>query len=65
MSDGRKARLKRQVGCGREKNTDLTGGVNDVTIILDPLIVDALREMALDGGVIGLDKVVLNELNDE
>ena len=39
--------------------------IDDVTVVLDPLVVDALCESGLDGGVVGLDEVVLDELNDE
>jgi hypothetical protein len=45
--------------------TDLTGGVDDVALILCALVVNVLGEGAFDGGVIGLDKVVVNELDDQ
>ena len=47
------------------KKTYLTGSVDDVTVVVDPLVVDSLGEDTLDGGVVGLDEVVLNELDDE
>ena len=43
----------------------LTGGVYDVTIIVRAVVVDGLRECTLDGWVVRLDEVVLDELNDE
>ena len=55
-------------GLGREEDggeTYLAGGVDDVTVVVDALVVDGLVEDALDGGVVGLDKVVLDELDDE
>ena len=47
------------------KKTYLAGSVDDVTVVVDPLVVDGLGEDTLDGGVVGLDEVVLNELDDE
>ena len=47
------------------KKTYLTGSVDDVTVVVDPLVVDGLGEDTLDGGVVGLDEVVLDELHDE
>ena len=47
------------------EKTYLTGGVYDVTVVVDALVVDGLVEDALDGGVVGLDEVVLDELNHE
>ena len=43
----------------------MTGGVDDVTVVVDALVVDGLVEDTLDGGIVGLDEVVLDELNDE
>ncbi len=45
--------------------THLTGSINDVTIIVDTLVVDGLVEHTLNGRVVGLDEVVLDELNDK
>lgn len=45
--------------------TDLTGGVDDVALILGALVVDALGECAFDGRVVGLDEVVVDELDDQ
>ena len=45
--------------------TYLTGCVDDVALVLGALVVDALGEGAFDGGVIGLDKVVVDELDDQ
>ena len=50
---------------GARAKTYLAGGVDDVTVVVDALVVDGLVEDALDGGVVGLDKVVLDELNHE
>lgn len=50
---------------GTVRKTHLTGGVDDVTVIVDALVVDGLVEDTLDGGIVGLDEVVLDELNDE
>ena len=65
--------LQGGIGAGSEemvrrtsrKKTYLTGSVDDVTVVVDPLVVDGLGEDTLDGGVVGLDEVVLNELDDE
>ena len=43
----------------------LSGGIYDVTLIVYTVEIDGLLECALDGGVVGLDKVVLGELNHE
>lgn len=45
--------------------TYLTGSVDDVAVVLGALVVDALGEGAFDGGVIGLDKVVVDKLDDQ
>ena len=45
--------------------TDLTGGVDDVALVLGAFVVDVLGEGAFDGRVIGLDKVVVDELDDQ
>ena len=50
---------------GTVRKTHLTGGVDDVTVVVDALVVDGLVEDTLDGGIVGLDEVVLDELNDE
>jgi hypothetical protein len=47
------------------RHTDLTGGVDDVAVIVDTVVVDALREGILDCWVIRLDEMVLDELYDE
>lgn len=49
----------------RRAKTDLTGGVDDVTLVVYALVVDGLCEDALDGGIVGLDEVVLDELYDK
>ena len=43
----------------------LAGGVDDVTVVVDTLVADGLVENTLDGGVVGLDEVILDELNHE
>ena len=48
-----------------ERKTHLTSGVDDVTVVVDALVVDGLCEDALDGGIVGLDEVVLDELYDK
>lgn len=45
--------------------TDLTSGVDDVTIVLYALVDDSFGEGALDGGVVRLYEVVFYELYDE
>lgn len=45
--------------------TDLTGGVDDVALVFGALVADALRECAFYGRVIGFDKVVVDELDDQ
>jgi len=45
--------------------TYLTGSVDDVALVLGALVVDTLGEGAFDGGVIGVDKVVVDELDDQ
>ena len=45
--------------------TDLTGGVDDVALILGAFVVDALGEGAFYGRVIGFDEVVVDELDDQ
>ena len=57
--NGRRWRRWRVVG------TDLTGSVDDVALVLGTLVVDALGEGAFDGGVVGLDEVVVDELDDQ
>ena len=55
-------------GLGREEDggeTYLAGGVDDVTVVVGAVDVDRLREGALDRGVVGLDEVVLDELDHE
>lgn len=47
------------------ESTRLASGVDDVAVVLDTLEIYALRERALDGGIIRLDKLVLNKLDDE
>ena len=44
---------------------DLTGGVDDVALILGAFVVDVLGEGAFDSRVIGFDKVVVDELDDQ
>lgn len=46
-------------------HTRLASGVDDVAVVLDALEVYALREGALDGGIIRLDEFVFDELDDE
>ena len=55
--------IKRWEGTGGR--TDLAGSVDNITIILDTLVIDALRESTLDGGVIGFYEMVLDVLHDE
>ena len=43
----------------------MTGGVDDVALVLGALVVDALGEGAFDGRIIGVDKVVVDELDDQ
>lgn len=43
----------------------LPGGVDDVAVVLDAVMLDVLGEGVLDGGVVGLDKVVVDKLDDE
>ena len=43
----------------------LAGSVDDITIVLDVVVLDGLCEGALDGRVVVVHKVVLDELNDE
>lgn len=51
---------------GRKRGkADLASGVEDLTVVLDTLVGYVLRERALDGRVVGLDKVVLNVLDNE
>jgi hypothetical protein len=68
--------VSRQRGCDSERKdggwwdwrvavTDLTGGVDDVALIFGTFVVDALREGAFYGRVIGFDKVVVDELYDQ
>ena len=45
--------------------TYLTGSVNDVALVLGALVVYTLGEGAFDGRVIGIDKVVVDELDDQ
>ena len=45
--------------------TDLTGGINDVALILGTHVLDVLGEGALNGRIIGFDEVVLDELDDQ
>lgn len=45
--------------------TDLTGSVDDVALVFGALVVDVLGEGAFDGRVIRLDKVVVDELDDQ
>ena len=49
----------------RISGTYLTGSVDDVALVLGALVVDVLGEGAFDGGVVGLDKVVVDELDDQ
>lgn len=43
----------------------LSGGIYDVTLIIDTIKVDGLCESALNSRIVGLDKMVLGELNHE
>jgi hypothetical protein len=45
--------------------TDLTGGVYDITVVVDALITDALGECVFDSRVIRIDELILCELYDE
>lgn len=45
--------------------TYLAGGVNDVALVFDAIEVDALGEGVLDGGIVRVDKLVLDELDDQ
>jgi hypothetical protein len=39
--------------------------IDDVTVVLNAVVIDALLECGLYCGIVGLDKVVLDELNDK
>lgn len=45
--------------------TYLTGSVDDVALVFGALVVDALGEGAFYGRVIGFDKVVVDEFDDQ
>ena len=47
------------------RHADLPGGVDDVAVVVDAIVVDALREGVLDGRVIRLDEMVFDELDNE
>ena len=49
----------------RKTVTDLTGSVDDVALILGALVADTLGEGAFYGRIIGFDKVVVDELDDQ
>jgi hypothetical protein len=46
-------------------STDLAGSIDNVTVILNALVIDTLRGGALDGRVVRVDELVLSELYDE
>lgn len=46
-------------------HTRLASGVDDVAVVLNALEVYALREGALDSGIIRLDEFIFDKLNDE
>ena len=49
----------------RAVGTYLSGGVYDVTIIVGTVVRDGLGKGAFDGGVVGFDKGIVDELNHE
>lgn len=57
MFDGERGWLRR--------GTDLTSGVDDVTVVFYAFVDDGFREGALDGGVVRVYEVVFYELYDE
>lgn len=54
-----------QQDCGKGTLTCLASGVDDVTVELDALVVDALGESAFDGGIVRVHEVVIDELHDQ
>ena len=42
--------------------TDLTGGVENVTLVIGAIVPDWLCEVGLNGGEVTLDELVLSEL---
>lgn len=44
--------------------TYLSSSINDLTVIINSIVADRLAEYALDGGIVGIDKVTLSELDD-
>lgn len=49
----------------QDTNTYLTGGIDDITVVVNTLVADTLGESVLDSRVVGLDKLVLSELYHE
>lgn len=45
----------------RRDSTDLACGVDNVAVIRDALVHNALRKCRLDGGVVGVNEVVLDD----
>ena len=45
--------------------TYLTGSVDDVALVFGAFMVDTLREGAFDGRIVGVDEVVVDELDDQ
>ena len=46
-------------------STDLASSIDNVTVIFNALVIDALREGVLDGRVVRVDELVLSKLYDE
>lgn len=45
--------------------TNLTSGVNDVTVVFHALVNDALGKSALDGWIVSVYEVIFYELDDK
>lgn len=45
--------------------TDLASGIDNVTVIVNALVVDTLSKGVLDGRIVRVDELVLSELYDE
>ena len=46
-------------------STDLAGGIDNVTIVFNALVVDTLSKGVLDRRVVRVDELILSELYDE
>lgn len=44
-------------------NADLSSGVDDIAVVLDSAIFDTLRKRTLDGRIIRLNELVVDELD--